>query len=165
MKVQLNLNTMVKKVAVRGVGLKSLDLVWTVLRKAEIEIQTEYTLRFFGGLYFGLKSVDLVWTVLRKPEIELQIEHTLHFFGGLSVKISSFSYSRNSANGHLSKTAFFLSNPYIDSRLNLFITATSFCPQGGRCGEVQQYVHMLKKNPENKKQISFVLFSVNEKQN
>ena len=86
MKVQLNLNTMVKKsgrcgkVGVRGVGLKSLDLVWTVLRKAEIELQIEHTLRFFEGLFVGLKSLDLVWTVLRKAEIELQIEHTLHFF-------------------------------------------------------------------------------------
>ena len=89
MKVQLNLNTMVKKVAVRGVGLKSLDLVWTVLRKAEIEIQTEYTLRFFGGLYFGLKSLDLVWTVLRKAEIEIQTEYTLRFFGGLYFGLKS----------------------------------------------------------------------------
>ena len=28
-------------------GLKSLDLVWTVLRKAEIERQIEHTVRFF----------------------------------------------------------------------------------------------------------------------
>ena len=86
MKVQLDLNTMFKKsghcgkVGVRGVGLKSLDLVWTVLRKAEIELQIEHTLRFFGGLFFGLKSLDLVWTVLRKAEIELQFEHTVRFF-------------------------------------------------------------------------------------
>ena len=57
MKVQLNLNTMVKKsghcgkVGVRGVGLKSLDLVWTVLRKAEIELQFEHTVRFFFHLF------------------------------------------------------------------------------------------------------------------
>ena len=74
---------------VRGVGLKSLDLVWTVLRKAEIELQIEHTLRFFGGLFFGLKSLDLVWTVLRKAEIELQIEHTLRFFGGLFFGLKS----------------------------------------------------------------------------
>ena len=102
MKVHLNLNTMIKKsghrgkVGVRGVelqiehtlrffgglffGLKSLDLVWTVLRKAEIELQIEHTLRYFGGLFFGLKSLDLVWTVLRKAEIELQFEHTVRFF-------------------------------------------------------------------------------------
>ena len=95
MKVQLNLNTMVKKsghcgkVGVRGVGLKSLDLVWTVLRKAEVELQIEHTLRFFGGLFFGLKSLDLVWTVLRKAEVELQIEHTLRFFGGLFFGLKS----------------------------------------------------------------------------
>ena len=28
-------------------------------------------------------------------------------------------------------------SPYIDSCLNLSTTATIFCPQGGRCGEVQ----------------------------
>ena len=97
MKVQLNLNTMVKKsghcgkVGVRAcaVGLKNLDLVWTVLRKAEIELQIEHTLRFFGGLFFGLKSMDLVWTVLRKTEIELQIEHILCFLGGLFFGLKS----------------------------------------------------------------------------
>ena len=46
------------KGAFRGVGLKSLDLVWSV-RKAEIELQIEDTLRFFGGLFFGL-SLDCV---------------------------------------------------------------------------------------------------------
>ena len=72
MKVQLNLNTMVKKsgrcgkVGVRGVGLKSLDLVWTVLRKAEIELQIEHTLRFFGGLFVGLKSLDLSLDCIEK---------------------------------------------------------------------------------------------------
>ena len=65
MEVQLNLNTMVKKsgrfgkVGVRGVGLKSLDLVWTVLRKAEIELQIEHTLRFFGGLFFWFEKFGL----------------------------------------------------------------------------------------------------------
>ena len=32
---------------------------------------------------------------------------------------------------------FFSSKPYIDSCLNFLTTPTSFCPQGGRFGEVQ----------------------------
>ena len=31
-------------------------------------------------------------------------------------------------------------SPCIDSCLNLSKTACSFCPQGGRCGEVQLYI-------------------------
>ena len=33
-------------------------------------------------------------------------------------------------------------SPYIDSCFNLSTTATFFCPQGGRCGEVQLYFVM-----------------------
>ena len=41
---------------------------------------------------------------------------------------------------NLSTTATFLADsPYINSCLNLSTTATFFCPQGGRCGEVQLY--------------------------
>ena len=56
------------------------------------------------------------------------------------------------ANSHLSKRPLFLSwqtnNPYIDFYLNLFnghlfVTATFFCPQGGRCGEVQLYFDLV----------------------
>ena len=43
-----------------------------------------------------------------------------------------------STNGHLSTTATFLADsPYTDSRLNVCTKATFFCPQGGRCGQVQ----------------------------
>ena len=44
--------------------------------------------------------------------------------------------------GYLSTTATFnmADSPYIDSCLNLSTTATFFCPQVGRCGEVQLYV-------------------------
>ena len=31
-------------------------------------------------------------------------------------------------------------SPFIDFRFNLTTTATSFCPQDGRCREVQLYV-------------------------
>ena len=48
------------------------------------------------------------------------------------------NYSRTFTNGHLStKATFFADTPYIDSCLNLSTTATLFCPQGGRCGEVR----------------------------
>ena len=41
---------------------------------------------------------------------------------------------------NLSTTVTFLvDSPYINSCLNLSTTATFFCPQGGRCGEVQLY--------------------------
>ena len=68
-------------------------------------------------------------------------------------------YSQSSTNGHLSTTAFFSSrwtakNSYIDSCLkplynfHLFTMATFFCPQGGRCREVQLYITMgLVKHP------------------
>ena len=36
-------------------------------------------------------------------------------------------------------TLFLVDSPYIDSCLNLSKMATFFCPQGGRCGEVQLY--------------------------
>ena len=36
-------------------------------------------------------------------------------------------------NGHF----FLADSPYIDSCLNLSITATFLCPHGGRCGELQ----------------------------
>ena len=43
-----------------------------------------------------------------------------------------------STNGHLSTMATFLADsPYSDSRLNVCTKATFFCPQGGRCGQVQ----------------------------
>ena len=45
-----------------------------------------------------------------------------------------------STNGHLSTTATFLADcPYIDSCLNVCTKATFFCPQGGRCRQVQLY--------------------------
>ena len=48
-------------------------------------------------------------------------------------------YSRISTNGYLSTAATFLADsPYIDSCLNLSTTGTFFCPQGGRCEEVQR---------------------------
>ena len=50
------------------------------------------------------------------------------------------TYSRTSTNGHLSTTTTLLADsPYIDSCLILSTTATFFCPQGGRCEEVQLY--------------------------
>ena len=54
--------------------------------------------------------------------------------------------------GHLSRMATFLSqqtnNPYIDFYLNLFnghhfMTATFFCPQGGRYGEAQLHFELV----------------------
>ena len=58
----------------------------------------------------------------------------------------SCKYSGTSTYGHLSTTAtFFLrplvlaDSPYIGSSLNLSTTATSLCPQGVVCGEVQLY--------------------------
>ena len=35
---------------------------------------------------------------------------------------------------------FLVDSPYIDSCLNLSKTASFFCPQEGRCGEVQLYI-------------------------
>ena len=50
---------------------------------------------------------------------------------------------------HFSATATFLADsPYIDSCLNLSTMATFFCPQGGRCEEVQLYYER-KKNQLN----------------
>ena len=47
---------------------------------------------------------------------------------------------RTSTNSHLYTIGTFLvASPCIDSCLNLSKTATCFCPQGGRCGEVQLY--------------------------
>lgn len=41
-------------------------------------------------------------------------------------------------------TATFLADsPYIDSYLNLSTTASFFCSQGGRCGEVQLYCYLI----------------------
>ena len=44
---------------------------------------------------------------------------------------------------------FLVDSPYIDSCLNLSKMATFFCPQSGRCGEVQLYTifHLKKKIP------------------
>ena len=39
----------------------------------------------------------------------------------------------------LQRPLFLVDSPYIDSCLNLYKTATFFCSQGGRCGEVQLY--------------------------
>ena len=61
-------------------------------------------------------------------------------WGGSSWR-SGLLYSRTSTNSHLYKMVTFLVNsPYIDSCLNLSKTATFFCPQGGRCGELQLYI-------------------------
>ena len=47
---------------------------------------------------------------------------------------------RTSTNSHLYTIGTFLvASPCIDSCLDLSKTATCFCPQGGRCGEVQLY--------------------------
>ena len=54
-------------------------------------------------------------------------------------KRNEFWYSLASTNGHLSTTATPLQRllcPYIDSCLSLYKTATFFCPQGSRCGEL-----------------------------
>ena len=40
----------------------------------------------------------------------------------------------------LQRPLFLADSPYIDSCLNLSTTATFFCPQGGRFGEVQLYI-------------------------
>ena len=49
-------------------------------------------------------------------------------------------YNRISTNGHLSTTAIFLADsPYIDYCFNVSTMVTFFCPQGGRCRDVQLY--------------------------
>ena len=62
------------------------------------------------------------------------------FLRGGSSWRSSLLYSRTSTNSHLyTMVTLLVNSPYIDSCLNLSKTATFFCPQGGRCGEVQLY--------------------------
>ena len=51
-----------------------------------------------------------------------------------------FNYSRASPNGRLSTTAtFWADSPYTDYCLIFSTTATFFCPQGGRYGEVELF--------------------------
>ena len=66
------------------------------------------------------------------------------------MEVLTFLYSRTSTNSHLyTMVTFLVDSPYIDSCLNLSKMATFFCPQSGRCGEVQLYTifHLKKKYP------------------
>ena len=56
------------------------------------------------------------------------------------MEVLTFLYSRTSTISHLyTMVTFLVNSPYIDSCLHLSKTATFFCPQDGRCGEVQLY--------------------------
>ena len=57
-----------------------------------------------------------------------------HYRDPLQMSDLASNYSRISTNGHLATTVIFLAdNPYIDSCLNLSITATFVYPQSGCC--------------------------------